>query len=203
MTPRYLSGVRGRVEAALASTASVTLQSAGEVVKATAPDAAGVFRLAPVAPGTYDLVMTAPGRATAVVTGVTVTADTVTDVANAPLAPPTSPTGTLAGKVTVTPAPAVIDASVRVQQALLPSGPTVEVAQRNADATTGEYSVVLPTAAPVRAAFTASGAALSFAPAASSAGGYQVSARSGTAVKGPISVTVAEGATVTQGFAFP
>lgn len=204
VTPRLLSGVRGSVEASIATTASLSLQSAGEVVKATAPEAAtGVFRLAPVPPGTYDLVLTAPGRATAVVTAVTVTAETVTAISDAPLTLPTSPTGTLAGQVTLTPAAALIDASVRVQQSLLPGGPTVTVVERNVDADTGNYSFTLPTAAPQRAAFSSSGAALSFAAAASSAGGYQVSARSGNSVKGPVSVTLSPGATVTQGFAFP
>lgn len=204
VTPRLLSGVRGSVEASIATTASLSLQSAGQVVKATAPEAAtGVFRLAPVPPGTYDLVLTAPGRATAVVTSVTVSAETVTAISNAPLALPASPTGTLAGQVTITPAAALIDASVRVQQPLLPGGSTVTVAERNVDADTGNYSLTLPTAAPQRAAFSSSGAALSFAAAASSAGGYQVSARAGSTFKGPVSVTLSPGATVTQGFAFP
>ena len=204
VTPRFLSGVRGSVEAAAASGAAVTLQTAGEVVKATAPDpTTGTFRLAPVAPGTYDLVLISPNRATAVVTGVTVTADLLTDVSNAALAPPDSASGVARGKVTVTPAPAAIDAVVKVQQALLPGGPTVEVASMAADAVTGEYSVTVPTAAPVRAAFASSGAALSFAAAASSAGAYQVRAVSGGVTKGPTAVTVTPTTAGVADFIFP
>ena len=204
VTPRYLSGVRGSLVAAAAVDAAVTLQNAGEVVKATAPDpSTGAFRLAPVAPGTYDLVVTSPGRATAVVTGVTVLSNTLTDVSNVALAPPASASGVVRGKVTVQPAPATLDAVVRVRQALLPSGPTVEVASAGADATTGEYGFTLPTAAPVRAVFTASGAALAFAPAASSAGAYQVRAIAVGVTKGPVAVTVNDVPPVTVDFMFP
>jgi hypothetical protein len=204
VTPRYLSGVRGSLEATAVGGAAVTLQTAGEVVKATAPDpATGAFRLAPVAPGTYDLVVTSPGRATAVVTGVTVLPDTLTDVSNAALAPQACACGVVRGKVTVQPAPATLDAVVRVQQALLPNGPTVEVASAAADATTGEYSFTLPTGAPVRATFTASGAALAFAPAASSAGAYQVRAIAAGVTKGPTAVTVTEATPAIVDFMFP
>lgn len=204
VTPRYLSGVRGSLEAVAAGGAAVTLQTAGEVVKATAPDpSTGAFRLAPVAPGTYDLVVTSPGRATAVVTGVTVLSNTLTDVSNAALAPPASASGVARGKVTVQPTPATLDAVVRVQQALLPSGTTVEVAGASADATTGEYSFTLPTGAPVRAAFTASGAALAFAPAASSAGAYLVRAVAAGITKGPTAVTVTETTPAIADFLFP
>ena len=204
VTPRYLSGVRGSLEAAAVRGAAVTLQTAGDVVKATAPDpATGAFRLAPVAPGTYDLVVTSPGRATAVVTGVTVLGNTLTEVSNAALAPPVSASGVARGKVTVLPAPAALDAVVRVGQALLPSGPTVEVASTAADATTGEYSFTLPTGAPVRAAFSASGAALTFAPAASSAGAYQVRAIAAGVTKGPTAVTVTEATPAIAAFMFP
>jgi hypothetical protein len=105
--------------------------------------------------------------------------------------------------VTVQPAPATLDAVVRVQQALLASGTTVEVAAASADATTGEYSFTLPTGAPVRAAFTASGAALAFAPAASSAGAYLVRAVAAGITKGPSAVTVTETTPAIADFLFP
>ena len=204
VTPRYLSGVRGSVEVVAASGAAVTLQSAGQVVKATAPDpVTGTFRLAPVAPGTYDLVLTAPSRATTVVTGVTVTANTLTDVSNAALAPPVSASGAVRGKVTILPAPAVIDATVRVQQTLLTGGPTVEVAGGAADALTGDYAFNLPTGAPVQAAFASSGAALSFAAAASSAGIYQVRSIAAGLTKGPTQVTTTPSVPAVADFNFP
>lgn len=201
---RFLSGVRGSLEPSAAAGAAVTLQTAGDVIKATAPDpATGAFRLSPVAPGTYDLVVTSPGRATSVVTGVTVATDTLTDVSNAALAPPASASGVARGKVSVLPAPAALDAVVRARQTLLPGGPTVEVASVAADASTGEYTFTLPTGAPVRATFSSSGAALSFAAAASAAGSYQVRAISGGTTKGPTTVTVTPTVAAVADFAFP
>ena len=67
MIPRYVSGVLGHVEAAIANGSTlVSLQQGGVVAKSTVPGATGQFMLQPVAPGTYDLVVTAPGRATSV-----------------------------------------------------------------------------------------------------------------------------------------
>jgi hypothetical protein len=204
VTPRYLSGVRGRVELAAVAGAVVTLQTAGNIVKSTVPDpATGAFRLSPVAPGTYDLVLTSPGRATAVVTGVSVTPDTLTEVSSGSLAPQACDCGVVRGQVRVQPAPTALDAMVRVHQTLLPAGPTVEVASTAADATTGDYRLDLPVGAPVWAVFTSSGAALSFTPAALSAGVYQVRAISAGVTQGPITVTVNNSTPVIVNFEFP
>ena len=138
----------------------MTLQTGGSVVKATAPDlATGAFRLTPVAPGTYDLVITVPGRTTAVITGVKVLPDTLTDVSDTPLAPLACDCGTVQGRVTAPATTLGLDALVQVNQALGPGGPAFEIARMMVDAQPGEYRFGLPVVAPVVAAFSASGAA--------------------------------------------
>ena len=204
VTPRYLSGVRGSVDMAAVTGTVVSLQTAGNIVKSSVPDpATGAFRLSPVPPGSYDLVLTSPGRATAVVTGVRVTPDTLTEISSGALATQACDCGVIRGQVSVQPAPAILDAVVRVHQTLLPVGPTVEVASTAANATTGDYSFSLPVGAPVVAAFTSSGAALSFSPAALSAGLYQVRAVSAGLTQGPTAVTVNDSTAVIVNFEFP
>ena len=189
---------------AAVSGAVVSLQTAGNIVKSTVPDpATGAFRLSPVPPGSYDLVLTSPGRATAVVTGVRVTPDTLTEISSGALATQACDCGVIRGQVSVQPTPAILDAVVRVHQALLPAGPTVEVASTAANATTGDYSFSLPVGAPVVAAFTSSGAALTFAPAVPSAGIYQVRTTVAGVTRGPTTVTVNDSTPVIVNFAFP
>ena len=90
--------VVGYVDPSLAiAGTTVSVQSAGIVVKATAPDTTGKFVLYPVPIGSYDLVVSAAGHVTAVTTGVPVTLAAYTYVASAalPIAPAisTPPTG--------------------------------------------------------------------------------------------------------------
>jgi hypothetical protein len=204
VTPRYLSGVRGRVDMTAVTGTVVTLQTAGNIVKSTVPDpATGAFRLSPVPPGTYDLVLTSPGRATAVVSGVTVTPDTLTEISSGALSTQACDCGVIRGQVIVQPAPVTLDAVVRVHQTLLPAGLTVEVASTAANAMTGNYSFSLPLGTPVVAAFTSSGAALSFTPAALSAGVYQVRAVFAGVTRGPTTVTVNDSTPVIVNFEFP
>jgi hypothetical protein len=204
VTPRYLSGVRGRVDMTAVTGTVVSLQTAGNIVKSTVPDpATGAFRLSPVPPGTYDLVLTSPGRATAVVSGVTVTPDTLTEISSGALSTQACDCGVIRGQVIVQPAPVTLDAVVRVHQTLLPAGLTVEVASTAANAMTGNYSFSLPLGTPVVAAFTSSGAALSFTPAALSAGIYQVRAVFAGVTRGPTTVTVNDSAPVIVNFEFP
>jgi hypothetical protein len=204
VTPRYLSGVRGHLDLSAVAGAAVTLQTGGSVVKATAPDlATGAFRLTPVAPGTYDLVITVPGRTTAVITGVKVLPDTLTDVSDTPLAPLACDCGTVQGRVTAPATPLGLDALVQVHQALGPGGPAFEIARMVVDAQTGEYRFGLPVVAPVVAAFSASGAALSFAPATAVAGVYEIRATAAGVTQGPVAVTVSITASAEVDFLFP
>ncbi len=197
--PRYVSGVLGHVEAAMANGSTlVSLQQDGVVAKSTVPGATGQFMLQPVAPGTYDLVVTAPGRATSVVTGIVVTQDHVTTL-NAPaaaLAPGASASATANG--TITPAD---DASARAKQALA-VGRSIEVAGRAA-AEDGAYTMVLPVAAPMVAPWS-SGAALTFAADSGAAGKYTIEAKSARCDAGQHSpLTFAANATIATNFTFP
>jgi hypothetical protein len=201
--PRFVSGVQGFVDLTLANGSTlVTLQQNGVVVRSTSPDSTGKFLLQPVAAGTYDLVLTAPGHVTRVVTGVTVTADTVTafnTAATQLTLPVATGSGTAAGTVTTGTTP--IDATVRVTQALT-GGPTVEIASSAVNSTTGAYSFALVTDAPQKAAYV-SGGSLTFASDAAVAGKYSVEASSGGTTKPAAAITVANGATVTTNFTFP
>ncbi len=203
VTPNFVSGVSGYVDSTVANGATmVSVQQGGVVVKATAPDSTGKFLLQPVAPGSYTLVITAPGRTTDVVTGLTVAASTVTllNGATSPLSLGVSMSGTAAGTVTTSLTP--IDASVRATQSLL-SGEKIEVATRGVDATTGAYSMTLPTSAPMVAAYVAPLGALSFAADAGAAAKYGLEASSGLATKTAGPLTLTAGATTTTNFTFP
>ena len=203
VTPNFVSGVSGYVDSAAANGATtVSVQQGGVVIKATAPDSTGKFLLQPVAPGSYTLVITAPGRTTDVVTGLTVAASTVTllNGATSPLSLGVSMSGTAAGTVTTSLTP--IDASVRATQTLL-GGEKIEVATRGVDATTGAYSMTLPTGAPMVAAYVAPLGALNFGADASAAAKYGLEASSGLATKTAGPLTLTAGATTTTNFSFP
>lgn len=200
--PRYVSGVGGTVEAAIANgNTTVSLQQGGEAVRSTTPDASGRFVLQPLAPGSYTMVVTAPGRTTAVVTGVSVAADTLTNVGSATgLALPTSPVGDVAGRVTTPSLP--VDASVAAAQALT-GGVNVEVVRAPVDGDIGAYRYALPTAAPLVAPFVAAPAPLVFTADTAAAAKYGLVARSGSTVKPSGAVTVTPATTVTTSLTFP
>lgn len=151
--------VVGRVDPALAlATTAISVQSGGVPVKATVPGADGRFVLYPVPTGQYDLVVTAAGRVTAVMTGVPVTATSVTQVnGDVALAPPATVLPARAVGGTVMPA----TASVRALQKLA-GGPTVEVAWAAVDAASGAFGFALPVETPVRTAYVAGAPSLPF-----------------------------------------
>lgn len=205
VTPRYVSGVSGFVDPALANgSTGVSLQQAGVVVKATAPDSSGRFLLQPVAPGRYVLVLTAPGRSTAAVTKVDVAAETVTTVgaAGTPLSPPASLSSTVGGT-----APA--DTLVRAMQPLtstLTDGTqtTIEVAGRFVDSSTGNYSYALPVSAPLVAPYVAAPDLLVFTADTAAAGKYSLAASlTGFADKSTVLAPLVAGSTITTNFTFP
>jgi hypothetical protein len=201
--PRFISGVSGFVGTAVANgNTLITLQQAGVVVKATAPDSSGAFLLQPVVPGTYDLVITAPGQATEVITDVVVATDTVTPLGTsaAPLNPTASASGTAAGTVTTATTP--IDADVRALQTLT-GGHTIEVASGFVNSITGAYSYTLPVGAPLVAPYVAAPATLTFTADAAVAGKYMLQAVSGGVTKSAGPITLTSGATVTTDFTFP
>jgi hypothetical protein len=183
--------VEGFVDPSIAATTMVSLQSAGNPVKATPPDAlTGKFVLYPVPVGSYALVLTTPTRATAAITGVPVVAaaaPTVVGAASAPLLPPAAASAprTVNGTVTTTP-PAF--ASVRALQtiATAPTPTTIEVAWSAANDLDGSFSLALPLAAPVWAPYAATPPAITFSADAAAAGAYTLQAESGGVTKNQV-----------------
>ncbi len=205
VVPRYISGVTGFVDPALANgSTSVSLQQGGAVIKATTPDNGGKFLLQPVAPGSYSLVLTAPGRATVVVTNVAVAAELVTSVnaASTALNPAASASGTVAGS-------APVDTLVRVIQPLTPTltggaPTTVEVIGRLVDSTTGHYSYALVVNAPMVAPYAAAPNPLVFVSDTAAAAKYSLSASlAGYPDKTSVLATLTAGSTITSNFSFP
>jgi hypothetical protein len=180
--------IEGHVHPSIAAATLVSVQSAGETVKATPPDpATGKFVLYPVPVGSYALVLTNPARATATVTGVPVvaaSAPTVVGAASAPLLPPAAASAprTVTGSVTTTP-PA--SASVRALQtvATAPVFTAIEVAWTAANDLDGSFSLALPLAAPVWAPYAPAPAAITFSADNTATGLYTLQAASGSATK--------------------
>ena len=201
VTPNFISGVSGYVDATLANgNTLVTVQQSGTVVKATAPDSTGQFLLEPVAPGSYDLVITAPGRATTVITGVQVASNTVTAInaTGTPLTPLVALDGTAAGNITTASSP--ILASVDATQ-VLANGDTIDVADTSADSVSGAYALSLPAATPNVAAYASGATSYTFTPDTKALTNYTLNASSGGANQ-TAAVTIAANATVTTNFSF-
>lgn len=193
--PRLVSGVQGFVEPVAGAT--VTLQSQGEVVRATVPDASGRYLLRPVVPGSYTLVLTAPGRTTAVVTQVPVQSELVTSVGTSTqaVALPASPVATVNGTTSA-------DAWVRALQPLAAAG-AVQVSAKPVDGVTGAYSFTLPTAAPLVAPYAAAPTPLVFTADAGAAGRYTIQARLAGQADKQQALTLGAGTTRTVNFTFP
>ena len=164
--------------------ATVSVQTNGEVVRATPPmlDGGGnlKFELYPVPIGTYNLVVTARGYASAIVSGVPSSATLSTTVNSVafPILPPVSGTQSVSGTVSVGVGPNnTVDTGgvVRGLQ-LLTGGPTIEVASDNAGHDDGHYEMALPTAAPVKAPYVAGSAPLLFTPDTAVMGSYRLAA---------------------------
>lgn len=205
--PRYVSGVAGFVDLALANgNTSVSLQTAaGTVIKASTPDSTGRFLLQPAAPGSYSLVLTAPGRQSAVVTQVPVLAETVTSLNNAATAlnptPAASASATASGS-------APEDTLVRALQPLS-GGSVIEVAGGFVSAVSGtppmgSYSFPLIVNAPLVAPYVPMPGPLVFAADTAAAGKYTLKASlSGFADKTVSIGPLAAGGSITTNFAFP
>ena len=139
-----------------------------------------------------------------------VPAGTTTTVVNGTataIAPPLSSMADVTGTVSVTSvagsstvSTALTTANVRALQALT-GGPTIEVANRPVDGTSGAYTLRLPVAAPVKAAYAAS-APLSFAADTAVAGKYTIQAQSPDRTPLDQPVTVTSGTPTTANFTF-
>jgi hypothetical protein len=193
VTPKFTTSLQGFVATTLPlAQTTVSAQQGGVVVRSTSPDSTGRFNLAFLADGNYDIVITAEGRATMVITGVPASAATgITSLGTAAtaLTPPLSPMAEVSGTTSVTTSGTatalVTDASVRALQ-LLTGGPTIQVAATPVDADTALYRLRLPTAAPVKAAYSTT--AMTFAADTVVAGKYrlQAAAPGRTTIEAPL-----------------
>ena len=175
--PRTLTAIAGYVQTGLTGV-TVSAQKNGVVLKATQPNTSGQFVLAPLDPmkGPYDVVFTGANLTTGVIAAVSVAAEKTTTLNSSldPVAMPTSTSGTVTGNVG--PAGARDSGSVRALQTV-GTVPVVEVAQVNVDPTTGDYSLLLPTAAPRLLAYSNPMITpLNFVPQPASAGKYKLEA---------------------------
>lgn len=146
--PMTLTAIAGYVQTGLTDV-TVSAQRNGVVLKATQPNASGQFVLAPLDPakGPYDVVFAGKNLTTSVIAGVPVSAEQTTTLNSSldAVTLPTSTSGTVTGAVG--PAGARDTGAVRALQTV-GTVPSVEVAHVNIDPATGEYSLLLPTAAP-------------------------------------------------------
>jgi len=173
--PKMTSGsITGHISGATSGTL-VSVQQNGVVVKSTVPDSTGAFTLSPVPASTsYVVVISSSGKTTAAVTGVPVTAgsSTALSTSTAPIALTASATATVSG----TALPLTALATVRATQSLTATGPVIEVGSQAADSVTGNYSLTLPTAAPLLGKFGTLPIAFSAAETAAAAGKYTIEA---------------------------
>jgi hypothetical protein len=174
VVPRTGPSIVGYVDPALSGVA-VSAQKAGRVVRGTVTDANGRFVLAYLdsAQSPFDVVLAASGRATAVVSGVPVSTSAGAELSrmDAPITLPAADARSASG--TVGPVAARATAAVRALQAVGPAT-QVEVANGNANVSTGAYSLSLPAAQPRLAAYSTR-LPLSFS-AAGNAGRYTLEA---------------------------
>jgi hypothetical protein len=152
MIPRTLTAIVGYVETGLTDI-TVTAQNGGVVAKATQPNpTTGQFVLGPLNQNTYDVVITGKDRTTAVIAAVGVQPDQVTTLNSSvqPIDMPSSGSGAVRGKLTLTPPATTMDgAEVRGLQPVGAVPLMVEIAYTmTLDATTGAYELSLPVAAP-------------------------------------------------------
>lgn len=147
--PFALNGISGFVDTALfGSAVMVTAQQNGMVVQTTAPLPNGSFVLSRLAPGIYDVVLTADGHVTAVIGAVAVDSSTsmVNLNNNVPITLPASSSNTVSGTVTLNPPSTEEVAHVTAQQPIGSSPITIKSV--TSDATSGAYSLSLPSDAP-------------------------------------------------------
>lgn len=176
---RLTTAIVGYVNPALAPAMVVSTRDPDNNLRATVPDAAtGKFTLAYLPEGgNYTVVLSGQNLTTAAVTGVPVSLAAGTTPVNpltAPINPPASSTAGLSGSVTNASAVALTDAQVSVRQALT-SGQILDVAWTAVDPLSAGYTLTLPLAAPLKAAY-AGGNALMFTTDAVTPGAYNVTA---------------------------
>ncbi|OWW21047.1 DUF4382 domain-containing protein [Noviherbaspirillum denitrificans] len=174
LIPMVASGaISGYVDKSAAGPQTlVSAQVNGVTVRSTVPDSEGFFSLSPLEAGTYVVVATGASRSTDVINAVPVAAKATTalSTSTAPLLTTVSTMGTLSGTVL----PADAEGSVAAFQAIS-GGPVASIRYSAANATTGEYSLALPLAAPRYGQYSST-LPLTFATQGTLAGKYAVQA---------------------------
>lgn len=182
---RIVSGVQGFVTTTLSlSSTTISVQQDGVTVRSTTPDSTGKFSIPYLNTGTYTIVIASEGHATAVITGVTAgTSTTVVSGTATAIAPPVSAMADVMGTVTTTSvsgsstvSTVLTDANARALQSLT-GGPVIELGNQPVDAVLGSYKFHLPVAAPVKAAYSATGP-LTFTADTAVAGKYTIQVQS-------------------------
>jgi len=170
--PFVPNGIKGFVDLALIGSSSnvmVTAQKSGVVVQSTAPIAlTGEFFLARLVPGNYDVVLTADGHATGVIaavpvpttTSITSVSNNVTPIGMTPALLPVSATHSISGTETLNPLSSTTAAYVAAKQSFATpptaAAPIVTVKFVAADDSTPfDYSLTLPTGAPMLGQYSA------------------------------------------------
>ena len=177
VTERLTTQIEGYVDPAIASSVVVSTRDPAQQLRATVPDSTGRFVIAYLPENTnYTVVVSGTGRTTAAVTGVPVsigTGRTILNTSSAPIAPPVSPTAQVTGTVSNAASTLLTEASVNAQQSLS-TLQALDVAWGNVDPANAQYTLSLPLAAPLAAAYAGQGGTLSFTADSATPGVYKV-----------------------------
>ena len=177
VTKRLTTQIEGHVDPAIAASVVVSTRDPDQQMRATVPDNTGRFVLAYLPENTnYTVVISGNGLTTSAVTGVPVSTSigrTQLNAQTSPISPPASAMAQLVGTVTDSGSTPLAGASVMARQALS-SQQLLDVAWTNADPDTAAYSLSLPLAAPVTAAYAGQGGVLNFVADNAPPGSYQV-----------------------------
>ncbi len=174
---RLTTAIEGYVHPSIAASVQVSTRDPDNNLRVTAPDpTTGKFTLAYLPENTnYTVVVAGQNLTTAAVTNVPVsllTGVTALNTALTPIQPASSTMATVSGVVTNSSSALLTDAHVAARQTLS-TGQVLDVASTGVDATTADYSLNLPLAAAVKAAYV-SGAPLAFTVDSMQAGRYNV-----------------------------
>lgn len=195
---RLTTAIVGYVHPSIAAGVVVSTRGPDNNVRATVPDATGKFTLAYLPENTnYTVVVAGQNLTTAAVTGIpvsTASGTTQLNTAAAPIAPAVSAMASVAGVVKDGGGALLVDGSVSARQPLS-TGTQIDVAWTAVDPVSAAYSLALPLAAPVRAAYVPGGALVFAADGAATPGTYgMVGAAPGYTTQSTPATTVLGGA---------
>ncbi len=174
---RLTTAIEGYVHPSIAASVQVSTRDPDNNLRVTAPDpTTGKFTLAYLPENTnYTVVVAGQNLTTAAVTNVPVsllTGVTVLNTAQTPIQPAASAMASVSGAVTNSSSALLTDAHVAARQTLS-TGQVLDVASTGVNVTTADYSLNLPLAAAVKAAYV-SGSPLAFNLDSMQSGRYQV-----------------------------